>query len=150
MIVVLRLGHRIRRDQRMTTHVALVSRAFKASEVILTGEYDPSIIEVINNVNASWGSSIAIRYSEDFEKEIINYKSRGFTIVHLTMKGDPLSKHLPHLKKTKDIMLIVGSQKVPSIIYKLADYNIAVTKEPHSEVGALAITLNQLTDAKYI
>ena len=134
----------------MTTHVALVSRAFHASEVILTGEHDPSIIDVVRKVNQSWGNFTSIRYSEDFEKEIRDYKQKGFTIVHLTMKGDLLSKHLEEIKYKENLMLIVGSQKVPSIVYKLADYNIAITKEPHSEVGALAITLNELTERKYI
>jgi tRNA (cytidine56-2'-O)-methyltransferase len=35
MINILRLGHRISRDKRITTHVALVSRAFGADKILI-------------------------------------------------------------------------------------------------------------------
>ena len=35
MIIVLRIGHRIGRDKRITTHVALVARAFGANKIII-------------------------------------------------------------------------------------------------------------------
>lgn len=40
MIAVLRLGHRKKRDARVTTHVCLAARAFGASKIILSGEKD--------------------------------------------------------------------------------------------------------------
>jgi tRNA (cytidine56-2'-O)-methyltransferase len=42
-ITVLRLGHRPQRDMRVTTHVALVARAFGADAVILTVKDDRQI-----------------------------------------------------------------------------------------------------------
>ena len=36
MITVLRLGHRPGRDRRVTTHVALVARAFGADKVLVS------------------------------------------------------------------------------------------------------------------
>jgi len=39
---VLRLGHRISRDKRTSTHIALVSRAFGAEEVVFDAS-DPDI-----------------------------------------------------------------------------------------------------------
>jgi tRNA (cytidine56-2'-O)-methyltransferase len=41
-------------------------------------------------------------------------------------------------------MIIVGAEKVPPELYGLADWNIAVGNQPHSEVAALAITLDRL------
>ena len=38
MINVLRLGHRIGRDKRITTHVALVARAFGADKILIDTE----------------------------------------------------------------------------------------------------------------
>ena len=35
MISILRLGHRISRDKRITTHVALVARAFGANNIFI-------------------------------------------------------------------------------------------------------------------
>ena len=41
-------------------------------------------------------------------------------------------------------LLAVGGPKVPGDVYKLADYNVAVTSQPHSEIAALAITIHDL------
>ena len=52
-VSVLRIGHRFVRDDRITTHVALVSRAFGASTVYMT-EVDKSIKESIAKVGNIW------------------------------------------------------------------------------------------------
>ena len=36
MITVLRLGHRVSRDKRTTTHVALAARAFGADKMLVS------------------------------------------------------------------------------------------------------------------
>ena len=38
--------------------------------------------------------------------------------------------------------IIVGGAKVPSDVYKLSQYNVAVGNQPHSEVAALALFLD--------
>jgi tRNA (cytidine56-2'-O)-methyltransferase len=38
----------------------------------------------------------------------------------------------------------VGAEKVPAEIYELADWNVAVGNQPHSEVAALAVFLDRL------
>ncbi|MEM4910818.1 MAG: tRNA (cytidine(56)-2'-O)-methyltransferase, partial [Desulfurococcaceae archaeon] len=43
-IYVLRYGHRPARDRRITTHVALVARAFGAHGFILADVYDEKVI----------------------------------------------------------------------------------------------------------
>ncbi|MEM2559139.1 MAG: tRNA (cytidine(56)-2'-O)-methyltransferase, partial [Nitrososphaerota archaeon] len=68
-------------------------------------------------------------------------------IIHLTMYGVNLPDVIEELRRIWDqnnIMIIVGSQKVPREVYELADYNIAVSNQPHSEVAALAILLDWL------
>ena len=43
---------------------------------------------------------------------------------------------------------MVGAQKGPAPIYGLADANIAVTGQPHSEIAALALFLHELFEGK--
>ncbi|MEM4366854.1 MAG: tRNA (cytidine(56)-2'-O)-methyltransferase [Candidatus Anstonellales archaeon] len=146
-ISVLRLGHRIRRDKRITTHVALVARAFLADEIVLSGEKDNSVIDSISKVVKHWGGSFRASYSKDYISTILSYRKKGYAACHLTMKGEPIKKLLPVLQSKSRILAIVGAEKVPISVYKNSDYNIAITKQPHSEVGALAVFLNILQNS---
>ena len=62
-IEVLRIGQRVVRDDRVTTHVALVSRAFGASKIFMN-EINPEIKQTLQRVNKSWGSNFEIEYIE--------------------------------------------------------------------------------------
>ena len=53
-IEVLRIGQRIVRDDRVTTHVALVARAFGASKIYMN-EVDPEIQDTVEKMNDTWG-----------------------------------------------------------------------------------------------
>ena len=145
MIVVLRLGHRPRRDKRITTHVALVARAFRADGIVLTTE-DEKIKEKVEDVADRWGGNFFIEFAD--WREYIK-KWNGIK-VHLTMYGLPVNEVMPEIKKHKDedILIIVGAEKVPREIYKLVDYNIAIGNQPHSEVAALAIFLDRYYEGK--
>ena len=48
MINILRLGHRINRDKRITTHVALVSRAFGADKILI--DTKDSVFETLDDL----------------------------------------------------------------------------------------------------
>ena len=89
-IHVLRLGHRLPRDERITTHVALVSRAFGAEEMTYSGQHDSSLEKTIENIAKNWGGKFTISYNKNFISIIKKYKNMGFKIVHLTMYGIPL------------------------------------------------------------
>jgi tRNA (cytidine56-2'-O)-methyltransferase len=45
-------------------------------------------------------------------------------------------------KANQDILVVVGSEKMPGEVFKLADWNVSVTSQPMSEVAALAIFLD--------
>jgi tRNA (cytidine56-2'-O)-methyltransferase len=45
-------------------------------------------------------------------------------------------------------MVVVGAEKVPGDVYQLADYNIAVGNQPHSEIAALALFLDWLQQGR--
>jgi tRNA (cytidine56-2'-O)-methyltransferase len=141
MISVLRIGHRIKRDARISTHCGLVARAFGAGEVVFSGEEDRSLIKGIKKVVKNWGGPFKAYYARNYRKVIAKYKKRHFVVVHLTMYGMGLDKEIRKIRKKKNILVIIGSEKVPGEIYHAADYNIAVTNQPHSEVAALAVFL---------
>lgn len=150
-ITVLRLGHRVARDKRITTHVALVARAFGASEIVLTEE-DKRIEETIKKVNENFGGDFKIFYEKNWKK-MIKEKKKNSVIVHLTMYGMPIEEKIEEIRKKcekekKGIVVIVGAEKVPGEVYKLADYNIAILNQPHSEVSALAIFLDRFFKGK--
>jgi tRNA (cytidine56-2'-O)-methyltransferase len=148
MIVVLRLNHRRERDKRISTHIGLVSRAFLADKIIYCGEHDEVLINSVNKVNNSWGGEFLAEYSKDYKKVIKEYKSKGFKIIHLTMYGLLLNEKIIQIKSEKNLLIIVGGEKVPFDVYKIADYNISITSQPHSEVAALAILLDRLANGK--
>jgi len=151
-IHVLRLGHRLPRDERITTHVALVSRAFGAKEITYSGQHDSSLESSVSSIVNNWGGKFPISYNKNFISVIKNYKKKGFTVLHLTMYGIPLPEIETKIKTNKkasgNVLVVVGAERVPKEVYELADFNIAVTNQPHSEVAALAVTLDRLQKGK--
>ncbi len=152
-LTILRLDHRLPRDERITTHVALVARAFGADEILYTGQHDTGLGDSVKKLVTQWGGEFRISYERNWKKIISSYRERGYLVVHLTMYGLPLLEVLrskPWVLKTgrttqdMKLLIIVGGPHVPGEIFQLADYNMAVTSQPHSEVAALAIFLNEL------
>ena len=141
MIIVLRIGHRISRDKRITTHVALVARAFGADKIYIDTK-DKNIEKTISSTVKRFGGNFEISTGISKKNVINNWNG---TIVHLTMYGDELEKSIKKIDKNADILIIVGAEKVPPYIYEAADFNISVGNQPHSEVAALSIFLDRYT-----
>ena len=76
MIKVLRLFHRAHRDHRVTTHCALVSRAFGADEFVFSGERDTSIILSVNDVVRRWGGPFNISYVPSWRSWLSKQKAK--------------------------------------------------------------------------
>ncbi|MFH1221497.1 MAG: tRNA (cytidine(56)-2'-O)-methyltransferase [Candidatus Micrarchaeota archaeon] len=144
MIVVLRLGHRLPRDERITTHVALVARAFGADGIFYTGQKDSGFEESVKRICENWGGDFSVRYANSATAVIKEHKKKGFAVAHATMYGIPLPEVVDKLKANNDLLVIVGGEQVPAEIYQLADFNVAVTSQPHSEVAALALLLDRV------
>ncbi len=140
-VEILRLGHRISRDPRLSTHLALTARAFLASKLYYSGQHDSSLENSINKVTSQFGSNFTITYIPNPIKLIQEKKKENYKIIHLTMYGASLN--INKIKKHKNLLIIVGGEKVPPEIYNLADYNISITLQPISEVSALAIFLHE-------
>jgi tRNA (cytidine56-2'-O)-methyltransferase len=148
-IAVLRLGHRLVRDDRTTTHVALVSRAFGCKKIFMT-EVDDSILETIRKVCDDWGGSneFEIEIIHDWKSLIYSWKKDHGIIIHLTMYGINIENLSRDFEEEKNILIVIGASKVPKEVYSMADLNIAVGNQPHSEIAALAIFLDRFYHGK--
>lgn len=152
-IVVLRWGHRPRRDARLTSHVALTARALGASGLILSDIRDQKIQETVEKVNKSWGGSFFFKMGTPWKKVIKDWKEKGGIVVHLTVYGENIqtSDVLKRIKSSnRDILVVVGSQKVPSEFFSksVSDFNVAIGNQPHSECTSLAIFLDRFFQGK--
>jgi tRNA (cytidine56-2'-O)-methyltransferase len=145
MITVLRIGHRIPRDQRITTHVALVARAFGADNILIDTK-DTTLEETIGSTCQRFGGTFSIQTGVNRKTVLRQWKG---LIVHLTMYGERLDEALPRIDKNRDLLIVVGAEKVPAELYEIADFNIAVGNQPHSEVAALSLFLDRYTGATW-
>ena len=152
-VVVLRWGHRPRRDARLTTHVALTARALGASGLILSDTEDEKIKETIEKVAKNWGGPFFFEMGTPWKKAVKDWKAKGGIVVHLTAYGENIqtSDMLQRIEESgKDILVIVGSQKVPREFFSEAfsDFNVAVGNQPHSECASLAVFLDRLFEGE--
>jgi len=147
VIEVVRIGQRLVRDDRVTTHVALVSRAFGAERIYMT-EVNPEIKDTLEKINKTWGGNFMVEFIDKWKTIVKKKKEDGFKIVHLSMYGEIINDVQESLRKEKNLLIVVGAEKVPREIYELADYNIGVGSQPHSEISALAILLDRIQKGK--
>jgi tRNA (cytidine56-2'-O)-methyltransferase len=152
-LVVLRWGHRVQRDVRLTTHVALTARALSAAGFILADTVDPHIEETVNKITRAWGGNFHFEMGTPWKRAVNEWKQGGGLVVHLTAYGENIqtSDVMTRIRATeRDVMLLVGSQKVPGEFYseEISDFNVAVGNQPHSECSALAIFLDRYFEGK--
>jgi len=148
-VYILRLNHRPQRDKRVTTHLFLAARALGAAGAFYCGEKDEKIQRSIEKVNKSWGGDFKVFYVTDWKKTIKEWKEKGGEIIHLTMYGLPLQQVINQIRNLQSpLLIVVGGPKVPRKIYELADWNVSVTSQPHSEISALALFLHELFEGK--
>ena len=147
IIEVVRIGQRLVRDDRVTTHVALVARAFGAERIFMS-EVNPEIKETIEKINKTWGGKFEIEFIDKWKSIVKKKKDDNFKIVHLSMYGQNINKIQEVLSKEENLLIVVGAEKVPREIYELADYNVGVGSQPHSEISALAILLDRIHKGK--
>lgn len=142
---VLRLTHRAYRDQRMSTHVCLVARAFGARGIYIHGAIDRAMEKSLKEVEKGWGGGFSLRFVPSYRKVIEDWKGGGGLVIHLTMKGSHIDDVIEEIRSsTAPKLVVVGSKKVPGEVYDRADLNVAVGSQPHSEVSALAVFLDRL------
>ena len=143
-IWIMRIGHRPERDKRVTTHVALSSRALGAKGLFVD-TYDEVLEGNIRSVVERFGGDYTIKTGVSWKEAVKDFKGK---VVHLTMYGQAVTDALPKIPRDEDIMIIVGAEKVPAEVYQRADFNVSVGNQPHSEIAALAIFLDRFTEGK--
>ena len=151
-VAVLRWGHR-ERDKRLTAHVALTARALGASSFFLADVKDEKVKATVKKVVENWGGPFRFDIGKPWKQIIREWKAEGGIVVHLTAYGENIqtSDVLQRIKASeKDVLVIVGCQKVPRAFFSKAtsDFNVAVGNQPHSECASLAIFLDRLFEGK--
>ena len=147
VIEVVRIGQRLIRDDRVTTHVALVSRAFGAEKIFMT-EVNPEIKDTLEKINVTWGGNFEVKFIDKWKSIVKKKKDEHFTVVHLTMYGENINNIQEKLQEEENLLVVVGAEKVPREIYELADFNVGIGSQPHSEISALAILLDRVQIGK--
>jgi len=143
VIEVVRIGQRVVRDDRVTTHVALVSRAFGAQKIFMT-EVNPEIKNTLDKINKTWGGNFTVEFIDKWKYIVKKKKEENYKIVHLSMYGENINDVQEELRNEENLLIVVGAEKVPREIYELADYNVGVGNQPHSEISALGILLDRI------
>ncbi|MES3516634.1 MAG: tRNA (cytidine(56)-2'-O)-methyltransferase [Natronomonas sp.] len=146
-VVVVRLGHRPGRDDRMTTHVGLTARALGADR-FLTGTNASGAAQTVREVTERFGGPFTVETSDSLRSYLQSFDG---TVVHLTMYGLPVQREEATLRTAHEqeaMAVVVGAEKVSFDIYEIADHNVAVTNQPHSEVAGLAVFLDRLFDGR--
>jgi tRNA (cytidine56-2'-O)-methyltransferase len=142
-VIVLRMGHRFFRDSRVTTHVCLTARALGADGVIIADSEDKRVEATIREVARRFGGDFSIESGKPWRKTIRDWSDHGGKVVHLTAYGLRLPDVVQEIDAAdEDILVVVGSEKMPGEVFKLADWNVSVTNQPMSEVAALAVFLD--------
>ena len=152
-ITVLRWGHRPQRDARLTTHVALAARALGASGFVLSDVSDESIKATVEKVTKNWGGEFSFTMGKPWRTVVSDWRAEGGIIVHLTAYGENIqtSSVLDRIRQSgKNILLLVGSQKVPGEFFsvEISDFNVSIGNQPHSECAALAVFLDRFFEGK--
>ncbi len=137
----------------MTTHVVLVARAFGASGFILADVKDDEVKETVRKVVDRWGGKFDFKMETSWKQAVREWRRKGGLVVHLTAYGEnvQVSDVIERIKASgKDILVVVGSQKVPKEFFSsdVSDFNVAVGNQPHSEISALAVFLDRLYDGE--
>ncbi len=141
--MVLRMGHRFFRDSRVTTHVCLTARALGADGVIIADREDKALEATIGEVVRRFGGNFSIESGKPWRKTIRDWSDEGGKVVHLTAYGLRLPDVIQEVNNANGgILVVVGSEKMPGEVFKLADWNVSVTNQPMSEVAALAVFLD--------
>ena len=72
-------------------------------------------------------------------------EARWFISLCIGINIDDMTERL---SKENKVLVIIGAEKVPHEVFELADFNISISNQPHSEIAALAIFLDRIFRGK--
>jgi tRNA (cytidine56-2'-O)-methyltransferase len=96
-VYILKLDHRPERDKRVSTHAALVARAFGANGFILSGVCDKNIELNLLDIEKRWGGKTEFSCTSNPVKFCRKWRESGGEIIHLTMYGLLIDLSLIHI-----------------------------------------------------
>jgi len=146
-VVVLRMGHRPGRDERMTTHVGLTARALGADQVFFE-DHATDARQTAREVTDRFGGPFDVEATDSPLGVVRDWDG---AVVHLTMYGERVQDVLESVRaahRKRPLLVVVGAEKVPFEVYEAADWNVGVTNQPHSEIAALAVFLDRLFEGR--
>lgn len=126
-----------------------MARAFGADGIFISGVRDASIQSTVEKVSGTWGGDFWLEFVSSSMKVLHQWKESGGVVAHLTMYGLPMRRVKDLIPSDKDLLVVVGGEKVPFQYYEKADFNVAIGSQPHSEVAALAIFLDRITSGAW-
>jgi len=109
---------------------------------------DENLERKISRVSETFGGSFVVKTGVDLLNAIREAKREGYCVVHLTMYGLPLPQVIGEVRGKDKLLVLVGGPKVPKYFYEVADYNVSITNQPHSEVAAVAVFLDWLYEGR--
>jgi tRNA (cytidine56-2'-O)-methyltransferase len=105
----------------------------------------------MDHVTSQFGGRFSIEMGKPWKKSITDWQKAGGKVTHLTAYGIPLPQIADQIREFHgDMLIVVGAEKVPSELFHLADWNVAVTNQPISEVSALGIFLDWIMEHKWL
>jgi tRNA (cytidine56-2'-O)-methyltransferase len=114
---------------------------------------DESLKTSVEKVTKRWGGEFSFTMGQSWKTVVRDWRADGGVIVHLTAYGENVqtSDVLQRIKQSgKNVLLLVGSQKVPGEFYseEVSDFNVSIGNQPHSECAALAVFLDRFFEGK--
>ncbi len=114
---------------------------------------DVKIKESIEKICRDWGGRFFFKMGMPWKRVVREWKAKEGLVVHLTAYGENVetSGVLERVKASgKDVLVIVGSQKVPGEFFSedVSDFNVAIGNQPHSECASVAVFLDRFFDGK--
>ena len=133
--------------------MALTARALGASGFIMTDITDSKVKETIEKVTACWGGDFQFEMGQPWKRVVKEWRAQNGITVHLTAYGENIqtSDVMKRIRTAeKDVLVIVGSQKVPAGFFSesVSDFNVAVGNQPHSECSSLAVFLDRFFEGQ--
>lgn len=131
----------------MTTHVGLTARALGADRVIFETSANDAV-RTARDVTDRFGGPFAVETTESPKARLRNFEG---SVVHLTMYGERVQNVEDAIREAHDtdpLLIVVGAEKMPFEVYEHADWNVAVTNQPHSEIAGLAVLLDHLFEGR--
>jgi tRNA (cytidine56-2'-O)-methyltransferase len=120
---------------------------------ILTDVVDSEVKITVEKIVDSWGGKFDFQMGMPWNQVVAAWRRKGGLVVHLTAYGENIqtSNVIDRIRNAgQDVLVIVGSQKVPKEFFSpdIADFNVAVGNQPHSEISSLAVFLDRLYDGR--